>query len=147
VAAVTEDKERASTIVALMRATSVELAMIEKEQSDDWTVSRIANSARRLLDDLAWHIPSLRAALPHQGPRTKAVCIYRLWGHNGDLLYIGISNDGLSRVKTHTKEVDWRMQIASISIEDCADTAADARVIEARAIRLERPRYNKVHNQ
>src|SRR5262249_46531345 len=78
--------------------------------------------------------------------RKTTYCIDRLYdGHNG-LLYIGISKQGISRLKAHCKQQSWAQEICFIDIQDCADEKAAAIAIEKRAIITEKPKYNIVHN-
>jgi hypothetical protein len=69
--------------------------------------------------------------------------LYRHYGDNDDLLYVGISGDAVDRQKDHLKSAEWRADIRKITIEPC-ETYKQAEQAERRAIRSENPRYNKV---
>jgi hypothetical protein len=65
--------------------------------------------------------------------------VYRMYGHTGELLYIGMTGQ-LRRFDNHAMK-RWFPQVSRITLE-WHQTEAAARVSERRAIRAERPRYN-----
>jgi hypothetical protein len=65
--------------------------------------------------------------------------VYRMYGHTGELLYVGMSGH-LRRFDDHAVK-RWFPLISRIVLE-WHDTEAAARVAERRAIQTERPRYN-----
>lgn len=68
--------------------------------------------------------------------------IYRLYDRRDELLYVGISNNVLTRLRSHEKEKDWWPEVVRITIQECDDyTIAEAQ--EVAAIASELPRYNK----
>jgi len=85
---------------------------------------------------------SARAATKGKDGRTY---LYRLFGTDDDLLYVGISLSALGRLGQHLNEKDWAPQVCRTTIESypTRDAASDA---ERAAIRSEQPRYNKIHN-
>lgn len=72
--------------------------------------------------------------------------LYRLHDHDGELLYVGISDDLERRWKDHAKDKLWWPDVASKSAE-WLPTRHRALAAEAKAIRTERPRYNVQHNK
>jgi hypothetical protein len=65
--------------------------------------------------------------------------LYRMFDHEGKLLYVGITGH-VARFDNHATK-RWFPCVASITLEWC-DTEAAARAAERRAIQTERPRYN-----
>ena len=71
--------------------------------------------------------------------------LYRHYDPNGDLLYVGVSLDGLRRQMQHSKGSEWRVAIYQIIIEPFA-TREEALEAEQQAIRTEYPKYNLIYN-
>lgn len=72
--------------------------------------------------------------------------LYRHYDVDGDLLYVGISNNARARLAQHKSAgAVWVSDVAQTSIEvfSCREEALEA---ERRAIKAERPLYNKAHN-
>jgi hypothetical protein len=71
--------------------------------------------------------------------------LYRLYNAYGQLLYVGISYNALTRFSTHSGDKEWWQEVHDVTI-----THYDDRVIalcaEYVAIRTEHPRYNIMHN-
>lgn len=65
--------------------------------------------------------------------------VYRMYGHSGELLYVGVSGH-LRRFDNHAVK-RWFPLVSRITLE-WHQTEAAARVSERRAIQTERPRYN-----
>lgn len=67
--------------------------------------------------------------------------LYRFYGADGTLLYVGITKDPGRRFIQHGSSKDWWRNVASIQIEylDSRDDLASA---EREAIRSELPRHN-----
>lgn len=82
-------------------------------------------------------------ATKRRKPRQTA--LYRIWGDEGLLLYIGISNDFGDRWKSHAKEQPWWDEMRRLTADAWYDRRADAEEAEAAAIKAERPKYNKRH--
>jgi excinuclease UvrABC nuclease subunit len=72
--------------------------------------------------------------------------LYRLYDSAGRLLYVGISHDVHSRIRTHRTDKHWGAEVADARLE-VYPTRASALSAEANAIRRERPRYNVIHNR
>lgn len=71
--------------------------------------------------------------------------LYRMFGHSDELLYVGITCNPPARFKQHAKEKDWYAQLSYINVE--LHPSRDAlEKAEKRAIQLEFPKYNVVHN-
>lgn len=67
--------------------------------------------------------------------------LYRHFGENGGLLYVGVSNDPILRTKQHSKTARWWEDVEYITLEKFPDRDSALRA-ESRAIISERPRYN-----
>lgn len=80
-------------------------------------------------------------------PRTPVpTALYRLHDHDGELLYVGITDDLGRRWHDHAKDKPWWPEVASKSIE-WLPSRRRALAAEATTIRAERPRYNVQHNK
>jgi hypothetical protein len=71
--------------------------------------------------------------------------LYRIWGNDGQLLYVGISKSALSRLGQHLTEKPWAEEISNVTIETFP-TRELAAAAEVAAIKAERPLHNVVHN-
>lgn len=71
--------------------------------------------------------------------------LYRFHDVDGDLLYVGVSNDPQVRWESHERTKVWWPQVATRTIEwfPARDEALDA---EDEAIQTEAPRYNQRQN-
>lgn len=72
--------------------------------------------------------------------------LYRFFGADGALLYIGIALQPFARMGQHRREKSWWGEVATVAIEHHV-SRADALAAERLAIKAERPRYNVVHNR
>lgn len=79
------------------------------------------------------------------GPEAP-VALYHLYGADGELLYIGISSNPRNRFVQHSLIKPWWSSVTRTSVSWLEVTRQEALVIEAAAIRDERPRYNGKHN-
>jgi excinuclease UvrABC nuclease subunit len=68
-------------------------------------------------------------------------CLYRHFDKDGRLLYVGASANPFQRMQYHSNLAVWFREIARVELEHfpCRDDALEA---EAKAIKLERPKYN-----
>jgi predicted GIY-YIG superfamily endonuclease len=71
--------------------------------------------------------------------------LYRFYAIDGTLLYIGITQELPTRLRTHDRKQPWYCKVARITVEHFA-TRVEALEAEAAAIRAEGPLYNVVHN-
>lgn len=69
--------------------------------------------------------------------------VYRCYGEDGQLLYVGETGDLGTRFAAHAKKL-WFLQVRGITLEWYADEL-DALKVERRAIHVEHPKYNKIH--
>lgn len=69
--------------------------------------------------------------------------LYRMFDKDDRLLYIGISMSALARLAQHAREQVWIMEVARVEIETRACTRQEIMDAELKAIRMERPLYNK----
>jgi hypothetical protein len=68
--------------------------------------------------------------------------VYRFFGADKGLLYVGVTDEPKRRFRKHAKAAVWWPDVAGRSI-DWFDSRSDALVEEARAIREENPLHNK----
>lgn len=73
---------------------------------------------------------------------TSQTALYRLFGRDGMLLYVGISKDFGTRWQQHAMGQPWWPEVHRQMIDWCP-TWEDAEDAERLAIRTERPKYNK----
>lgn len=71
--------------------------------------------------------------------------LYRFYSKTGQLLYVGITMNPPQRFRDHRDSKEWWDQVAGITVESY-DTRKDLAEAEKRAIRVERPQHNIVHN-
>jgi len=69
--------------------------------------------------------------------------VYKHWGKEGELLYVGLAKDPLSRNVSHLAGIRHRYEIANITFE-WFDTREEASAAESESILREKPKYNKV---
>lgn len=77
-------------------------------------------------------------------PAPGNAALYRLYGSDGKLLYIGICDDPVQRWHTHSRK-PWWPQVVRFHVSWFPSRAAAGQA-EAVAIRQERPQYNIVFN-
>lgn len=75
----------------------------------------------------------------------ERTALYRLYGADDRLLYVGVSNDPPNRMQQHAGDKPWWPEVARHGLEwlDTRDEALDA---ERLAIYTEKPKYNHTHN-
>lgn len=76
---------------------------------------------------------------------TDGSFLYRLFDAQGLLLYVGIATEPKKRWRSHYATT-WWPQVSRKTLE-WHDSREDAEKAEATAIRVEHPRYNKLHNK
>lgn len=71
--------------------------------------------------------------------------LYRFFDSQGTLLYVGISKEWVSRIKTHEKYADFYSAVAGMTLERFPDrkSVEDA---ERAAIKSENPLFNRMDN-
>lgn len=67
--------------------------------------------------------------------------LYRFYSADGELLYIGITNDAWRRFSQHRADKTWWPEVATICQQTLA-TREELSTAESRAIQSEHPRYN-----
>ncbi len=72
--------------------------------------------------------------------------LYRFFGHNGQLLYLGITASLPSRLIGHRDDKPWWTDVADIKVEHYPDRPS-VLAAERAAIRAERPLWNVIHNR
>ena len=70
--------------------------------------------------------------------------LYRYYDADGTLLYIGIASDMARRSRQHASTSGWWPEAVKVVVEDVL-TRKQAEILEACAIRAERPRHNVQH--
>ena len=77
---------------------------------------------------------------------SKAHFLYRHFGVNLELLYIGVTNNVQRRVKDHSKNSDWFPTVRNITMEvfESREEVLDA---EKEAIKKEKPKHNIHHSR
>lgn len=75
----------------------------------------------------------------------KVFAVYRLFGADGELLYIGKSTRPMDRLREHGSDARFARDIVSVTVEyfDDRETMDAA---ERAAIRAEKPRHNVTYN-
>lgn len=68
--------------------------------------------------------------------------LYRLFDHDGALLYVGITGNWPSRARSHASATRWWREVATTTLEEFPDRWA-ALTAEDAAIFTERPCHNK----
>lgn len=71
--------------------------------------------------------------------------LYRFWGHNNELLYVGISSDIGRRIHQHAKGKAWFEDVDHITTGHFPDRET-VLAAEQYAIKTEKPHWNVVHN-
>jgi predicted GIY-YIG superfamily endonuclease len=73
-----------------------------------------------------------------------SVALYRFYGDDDRLLYIGISSQTATRIGQHVGDKDWFQYVARATFEHYP-TREVAAAAEKRAIKAEQPLYNLAH--
>lgn len=68
--------------------------------------------------------------------------LYRHYSQQGDLLYVGISNNAVGRLSQHKHKAEWFDRIAMVTVQNFP-TRRDALIAERNAIKDEDPEFNK----
>jgi predicted GIY-YIG superfamily endonuclease len=71
--------------------------------------------------------------------------LYRMFNRDGDLLYVGLTNNPKNRFKTHSKTQEWWREVATISVQTF-DSRNQLAAAESQAIKDEKPLYNVALN-
>lgn len=76
---------------------------------------------------------------------TEPTALYRVFGDDGLLLYIGISNNFGNRWKRHAKVQPWWDEKRRLTVDEWFDSRREAEATETTATKAEKPKYNKTH--
>lgn len=71
-----------------------------------------------------------------------AFYLYRFYDDQGDLLYVGISNDPWRRQGEHLRKKHWYPLVHSWAVTKCGNNWDEARAVERWAIKNGHPRFN-----
>lgn len=93
------------------------------------------------LDRSAW-IRSLAAGSIEPSWMDQENVVYRLWGEEGDLLYVGVTAHLRERMWSHQAHKPWWDEVAAITVER-HESRQDAERAEAKAILEEVPGKNR----
>jgi hypothetical protein len=74
----------------------------------------------------------------------EPTALYRFFGADDVLLYVGITKDLGTRLKSHNREKDWFREVSYIRLEHF-DSRAEAEQAEILAIRTECPVWNVIY--
>lgn len=83
---------------------------------------------------------------PPDGGAPERTALYRLFGADNELLYVGITNNPERRLDHHRARKPWWREVTMRVVEWYDDRPAAERA-ERKAIQTEGPRYNIHHNQ
>ena len=75
---------------------------------------------------------------------TQEHVVYRMYGQDGRLLYIGTTNSMTERLRVHRQATPWFGEVLCLTSTVLADRSTALRE-EAEAIRTEQPFYNIRH--
>jgi prophage antirepressor-like protein len=100
--------------------------------------SNIASSHRA---DLPFTTNKVKLQRDYQTTPDKPTMLYRFYGHDGQLLYVGISWRLAERMLQHRRGKSWWSDVEDVKVEQHPSRAA-ANEAETLAIRTERPLYN-----
>src|SRR5688500_16967169 len=75
----------------------------------------------------------------------KDQILYRFYSSEGQLLYVGVTQDPPARFRDHRRQKEWWTMVAGITVETYEGRAA-VMSAERRAIKIEHPKYNVQHN-
>jgi predicted GIY-YIG superfamily endonuclease len=67
--------------------------------------------------------------------------LYRIYGTEGELLYVGITRNLSARLAQHAREQSWGLEIRDVIARWYPDEAS-ADAAETEAVRAEEPRHN-----
>jgi predicted GIY-YIG superfamily endonuclease len=71
--------------------------------------------------------------------------LYRMYGKDGRLLYVGISKSALARFAQHAAEKSWIVDVVRLDIETVYCSREEILEREKEAIIEEQPQHNKIH--
>lgn len=105
-----------------------------------------ALTARHLAHNPRTTLPRAPVAVRSKGERSVETALYRHFGSDGSLLYVGISLSWPARTKAHAGGSRWFDQVARVELERFPTREA-ALEAEREAIKGEKPQFNIIHNR
>ncbi|WP_405536949.1 GntR family transcriptional regulator [Streptomyces antimycoticus] len=75
----------------------------------------------------------------------ERTALYRLYGADDRLLYVGITSEPKTRMKAHAADKSWWTEVQTREVE-WFGTRDEAAAAEVEAIRREQPLHNHIHN-
>lgn len=76
--------------------------------------------------------------------KNKTHALYRFFGHDEELLYVGITMNPAGRWPKHRSDKPWWAEVATITVETF-ESRREALDAETEAIKTEHPRHNIAH--
>lgn len=106
--------------------------------------------AERVDDDFdlyTRHLDFPRGRQPDRRSGQVITSVYRLYDETYDLIYVGITNRLVRRIRQHAWTQPWGNEIRFVEWNAWVEFTdrAEAAKAEVEAIQLERPRHNTVH--
>lgn len=121
-----------------------ERSITERELRASWGFSDIVLPMReRLAHQRRYPLPTTPRVGGKALPSTQ--WLYRFFGEDNELLYVGISNNVLSRWKQHQSDKPWFDEVVTFTRKKFA-TRDEVEKAEILAIVNEKPRYNVTYN-
>lgn len=77
--------------------------------------------------------------------KPERTALYRVWGADDLLLYIGVSKNFGQRWKQHARQQPWWDEMKRLTADEWFEFRSEAEAAEEAAIKAERPKYNKRH--
>lgn len=122
--------------LALVFNASKETDQLEKSR---WWVKALEIDDRAIADDEKRTFYTLVTGMKQKPARKYH--IYRHYDKDGVLLYVGMSNNALSRLSQHKQHADWFEQIETVKIQT-VNSRSEAFRLERKAIAEEKPKFN-----
>ncbi len=133
-----------------------EYLLVRPDQADMRRLKQVENSNAWPMPSDAWirkqaHVYAgiaTRCGFQTAGPATGSngrTTLYRLYGSDDTLLYVGISKHALTRIGQHARDKDWYGQVGRMEFEHF-NTREEAAAAEVDAIHREAPIHNIAHN-
>lgn len=114
----------------------------------DETLAELATAGFVEIQDGDLRIVDVEQFMPPRAivERQTSHCLYRLFGADGELLYIGRTWNVKQRLQEHARVQPWWSEVASHTVERLSSLDALCNA-EANAIARESPRYNLVRHE
>lgn len=131
---------------ALMNNTFPQVCLRDEEGWHITIDARTLTTSYALKDDVSQLVDDHFRRKNRKRLRSSEQYLYRFFDAAGELLYIGIAQNFLTRWKQHKIDKHWFPEVATFTVEKHPDRAS-VETAERDSILSERPRYNVVHNR